>query len=172
MPFATSSTGALPHLWGELLNLRLGRLMEHVPYKGAADALRDVLAGHVPAFMDTTTPIDQQIRAGKMRGLIVGAPERVAATPDVPTAAELGMKDLEAAVYFGVAATAGTPAPLIARYNAAINAALKQPAVRERLGTLGFIPTGGTPEAYAERLRSETARWRAVIKEAGIKPPV
>lgn len=171
VPWATSSTGGLPHLWGELLNMKLGRKMEHIPYKAAAEALRDTLAGHVPAFVDVTTPIDQQIRAGTMRGLIIGAPKRVAAVPDVPTAAELGMPDLEAAVFFGVTAPAGTPADVIATYNAAINAALKVDSVRERLLSLGYIPTGGTPQAYTERLASETVRWRKVIKEANIQPP-
>jgi tripartite-type tricarboxylate transporter receptor subunit TctC len=171
VPYATSSTGGLPHLWGELANVKLGRKMEHIPYKAAAEALRDVVAGHVPAFVDVTTPVDQQIRAGTMRGLIVGAPKRVAAVPDVPTAAELGMPDLEAAVYFGVGAPAGTPSDLIAKYNAAVNAALKVEATRERLLSLGFIPTGGTAQAYTERLASETIRWRKVIKDAGIPAP-
>ncbi len=171
VPYGTSSSGGLPHLWGELLNLKLGRKMEHIPYKAAAEALRDVVTGHVPAFVDVTTPVDQQVRAGTMRGLIVGAPKRVAAVPDVPTAAELGMPDLEAAVYFGVTAPAGTPAEIIATYNTAINGALKVDAVRERLQSLGYIPTGGPAQAYAERLASETVRWRKVIKEAGIQPP-
>jgi tripartite-type tricarboxylate transporter receptor subunit TctC len=171
VPYGTSSTGGLPHLWGELLNLKLGRKLEHIPYKAAAEALRDVVAGHVPAFVDVTTPIDQQIRAGTMRGLIVGAPKRVAAVPDVPTAAELGMADLEAAVYFGVSAPAGTAPDVITACNAAINAALKIETTRERLLSLGFIPTGGTAQAYTDRLASETARWRKVIKEAGIPAP-
>jgi tripartite-type tricarboxylate transporter receptor subunit TctC len=169
--WATSSTGGLPHLWGELLNMKLGLKMEHIPYKAAAEALRDTVAGHVPAFVDVTTPIDQQIRGGTMRGLIVGAPQRVAAVPDVPTAAELGMPDLEAAVFFGVTAPAGTPADVIATYNGAINAALKVESVREKLVSLGYIPTGGTAQAYAERLASETVRWRKVIKEAKIPAP-
>ena len=171
VPFATSSSGGLPHLWGELLNTKVGRKMEHIPYKAAAEALRDVVAGHVPAFVDVTTPIDQQIRAGTMRGLIVGAPKRVSAVPDVPTAAELGMPDLEAAVFFGVTAPAGTPDDVIATYNAAINNALTNDTVRERLLAMGYIPTGGTAQAYAQRLASETVRWRKVIKEAGIQPP-
>ncbi|TWT06046.1 tripartite tricarboxylate transporter substrate binding protein [Reyranella sp. CPCC 100927] len=171
VPYGTSSTGGLPHLWGELLNLKVGRKLEHIPYKAAAEALRDVVAGHVPAFVDVTTPVDQQVRSGTMRGLIVGAPKRVAAVPDVPTAQELGLPDLEAAVYFGVTAPAGTPADVIATYNAAINKALGVEAVRERLMSLGYIPTGGPAQAYTERLASETVRWRKVIKEAGIKPP-
>jgi tripartite-type tricarboxylate transporter receptor subunit TctC len=169
--YGTSSSGGLPHLWGELLTLKIGGKLEHIPYKAAAEALRDCMAGHVPAFVDVTTPLDQQIRAGTMRGLMTGAPKRVAAVPDVPTAAELGMPDLEASVYFGVTAPAGTDAALITRYNTAINAALQLDAVRERLQSMGFIPTGGTPQAYADRLAAETVRWRKVIKEAGIKPP-
>ncbi len=169
--YSTSSTGGLPHLWGELINLKVGGKLEHIPYKAAAEALRDTMAGHVPAFVDVTTPLDAQIRAGTMRGLMTGAPQRVAAIPDVPTATELGMPDLEAAVYFGVAVPAGTPADVIAKLNAAINNALKIQSVRDRLMTVGFIPTGGTPEAYGQRLAAETVRWREVIKKANIPAP-
>jgi tripartite-type tricarboxylate transporter receptor subunit TctC len=169
--YGTSSTGGLPHLWGELISAKNGGKLQHIPYKAAAEALRDVVAGHVPAFVDVTTPVDQQIRGGTMRGLLCGAPERVAAVGDVPTAKELGMPDLEAAVYFGVSAPSGTPAEIIQRYNAAINAALKAESVREKLMSMGFIPTGGTPEAYTQRLAAETVRWRKVIKDAKIPPP-
>jgi tripartite-type tricarboxylate transporter receptor subunit TctC len=118
-----------------------------------------------------TTPVDAQIRAGTMRGLLCGAKSRVANIPTVPVASELGMPELEAAVYFGVATTAGTPRETIIELNAAVNAALKAEAVRERLTSLGFIPTGGTPEAYAKRLADETVRWRKVIKDAKIPAP-
>lgn len=170
--YSTSSSGGLPHLWGELISAKTGAKLKHLPYKAAAEALRDAVAGHVPAFVDVTTPIDQQIRAGTMKGLMVGSPSRVSAVPDVPTVHELGMPDLQAAVYFGVAAPAGTPAELIERYNTAINAALKIDVVREKYQTLGFIPTGGTPQAYADRLAAETVRWRKVIKDANIEAPI
>lgn len=170
--YATSSTGGLPHLWGELISAKNGGQLQHIPYKAAAEALRDTVAGHVPAFVDVTMPVDQQIRGGTMRGLLCGAPTRVAAIGDVPTAKELGLPDLEAAVYFGVSAPSGTPQDIIQRYNAAINAALKVEAVREKLMSMGFIPTGGTPEAYAQRLAAETIRWRKVIKDAKIPAPV
>ena len=169
--YSTSSSGGLPHLWGELIATRTDGKLQHIPYKAAAEALRDAVAGHVQVFVDTTTPVDAQFRAGTMRGLLCGAKTRVANIPDVPVASELGVPELEAAVYFGVATTAGTPPELIAQYNAAINAALKVEAVRERLTSLGFIPTGGTPEAYAQRLADETVRWRKVIKDAKIPAP-
>jgi tripartite-type tricarboxylate transporter receptor subunit TctC len=169
--YSTSSTGGLPHLWGELIATRTDGKLQHIPYKAAAEALRDAVAGHVQVFVDVTTPVDAQFRAGTMRGLLCGAPKRVANIPDVPVASELGVPELEAAVYFGVSTTAGTPADVIAQLNAAINAALKVEAVRERLTSLGFIPTGGTAEAYTQRLASETERWRKVIKAAGIPAP-
>lgn len=169
--YSTSSTGGLPHLWGELIATRTNGKLQHIPYKAAAEALRDAVGGHVPAFVDVTMPIDTQINAGTMRGLICGAPKRVANIPSVPTAAELGMPELEAAVFFGVSTTAGTPADVVAYYNAAINAALKVESVRERLMSLGFIPTGGTSQAYADRLAAETVRWRKVIKDANIPAP-
>ena len=171
VPFSTSSTGAVPHLWGELIATRTNGKLQHIPYKAAAEALRDAVAGHVQVFVDVTTPVDSQINAGTMRGLICGAPQRVANVPSIPTARELGMPELEAAVYFGVATTAGSPADVIAQWNAEINAALKVEAVRERLASMGYVPTGGAPEAYAQRLASETERWRKVIKAAGIQPP-
>ncbi len=169
--YSTSSTGGLPHLWGELIATRTNGKLQHIPYKAAAEALRDAVAGHVQVFVDVTTPVDTQINAGTMRGLICGSPKRVANVASVPTAAELGVPELEAAVYFGVATTAGTPPDVIAAWNAAINNALKAEAVRERLTALGYVPTGGTPEAYAQRLAAETERWRKVIKSAGIQPP-
>jgi tripartite-type tricarboxylate transporter receptor subunit TctC len=169
--YSTSSTGGLPHLWGELISTRTDGKLQHIPYKAAAEALRDAVAGHVQVFVDVTTPVDAQINAGTMRGLICGAPKRVANVSSVPTAAELGVPELEAAVYFGVSTTAGTPADVIASWNAAINAALKVDSVRERLTGLGYVVTGGTPEAYAKRLASETERWRKVIKAANIPAP-
>ena len=169
--YSTSSTGGLPHLWGELIATRTNGKLQHIPYKAAAEALRDAVAGHVQVFVDVTTPVDAQFRAGTMRGLLCGAKTRVANIPDVPVASELGVPELEAAVYFGVSTVAGTPKDMIAQYNAAINAALKVEAVRQRLTSLGFIPTGGTPEAYTQRLAAETERWRKVIKAAGIQPP-
>ncbi|TAJ88098.1 tripartite tricarboxylate transporter substrate binding protein [Reyranella sp.] len=169
--YATSSSGGLPHLWGELISTKAGGKLQHIPYKAAAEALRDTVAGHTQVFVDVTMPVDAQINAGTMRGLICGAQKRVANVSSVPTASELGMPDLEAAVYFGVATTAGTAPDVIAYYNAAINAALKVPAVQERLASMGYIPTGGTPEAYTKRLADETVRWRKVIKAANIPAP-
>jgi tripartite-type tricarboxylate transporter receptor subunit TctC len=169
--YATSSTGGLPHLWGELIATRTDGKLQHIPYKAAAEALRDTVAGHMPAFVDVTTPVDAQIRAGTMRGLLCGAPKRVVNIPDVPVASELGLPELEAAVYFGVATTAGTPPEVILQLNAAVNAALQVESVRERLTSLGFIPTGGTSDAYAKRLAAETVRWRQVIKDAKIPAP-
>jgi len=169
--YSTSSTGGLPHLWGEVIAMRTNGKLQHIPYKAAAEALRDAVAGHVPAFVDVTMPVDAQIRAGTMRGLLCGAKARVANIPDVPIASELGAPELEAAVYFGVATTAGTPPGIIQQLNAAVNAALKAEAVREKLMAVGFIPTGGTPEAYAKRLADETVRWRKVIKDAKIPAP-
>ena len=170
--YSTSSTGGLPHLWGELISTKAGGKLQHVPYKAAAEALRDTVAGHIQVFVDVTMPVDAQINAGTMRGLICGAAKRVPNISSVPTASELGMPELEAAVYFGVATTAGTAPEIIAYYNAAINAALKVEAVRERLASMGYIAIGGTPEAYAQRLANETVRWRKVIKAANIPPPV
>ena len=169
--FATSSSGAVTHLFGELINLKIGRKMEHISYKGFADSLRDVLGGFVPALADVVMPVDQQIRAGTMRGLVLGSAKRMPMVPDVPTGVDLGFPDLQAAVFLGIMAPAATPAEIVARYNAALNKALASDEVLSKLAGSGFILTGGSPAAYTERLSYETVRWRRVIQEAHIPPP-
>ena len=169
--YASSGVGALTHLWGEYLKARTGMPLEHVGYKGSADALKDVIAGHVPLFSDVLVPTATSIRAGKLRGLAVATRERVPLLPDVPTMAEAGLPGMECTIPFGVSVPGGTPAPVIARLNAAFNEALADPAIRQKMLDLGFIPVGGTPDAYATVVRTEIARWRQVIKDSNIPPP-
>ncbi len=172
VPYASAGVGSLPHLWGEYLKARTGMPLEHVGYKGSAEALRDVMAGHVPLFSDVLMPTAAPIRAGKLRGLAVAMSARSSLLPDVPTVSEVGLAGMEAAVAFGISATGGTPAPVIARLNAAVNEALADATVKKRLEDLGFIPVGGTAEGYAKDLVAETDKWRTVIKDSKIPPPL
>ncbi|MBS0537797.1 MAG: tripartite tricarboxylate transporter substrate binding protein [Proteobacteria bacterium] len=171
VPYASAGVGSLPHLWGEYIKARTGIPMDHVGYKGSAEALRDVMAGHVPLFSDVLMPTASPIRAGKLRGLAVAMSKRSSLLPDVPTVGEVGLTGMEAAVPFGISTTGGTPAPIVARLNAAVNEALADATVKKRLEDLGFIAVGGTSEGYAKDLVAETEKWRKVIKDSKIPPP-
>jgi tripartite-type tricarboxylate transporter receptor subunit TctC len=171
VPYASAGVGSVPHLWGEYVKARTGIPLDHVGYKGSAEALRDVMAGHVPVFSDVLMPTAVPIRAGKVRGLMVATTKRSSLIPDVPTVAEVGLSGMEAAVPFGISAPGGTPPHLIEALNGAINQALADETVRARLEELGFIPVGGTAEGYAKDLVTETEKWRKVIKDSKIPPP-
>ncbi|HYC66523.1 MAG TPA: tripartite tricarboxylate transporter substrate binding protein [Reyranellaceae bacterium] len=171
VPYATSGVGALTHLWGEHIKARIGIAMEHVGYKGSAEALKDVLAGHVSLFADVLVPTATPIRAGKLRGLAVGSTQRSELLPDVPTIGEAGLPGMEGVVPFGISVPAGTPRELVMKLNAAFNQALADPATRKRLVEMGFVCDGGAPEDYAKLIASEIAKWRKVIKDSNIPPP-
>ncbi len=167
--YGTSGVGNQPHLWAGLLLSRLGLKMENVSYKGVADTLRDVLAGHVPMIIDVVLPTGNHVAGGRLNGLALASAERSSICPTVPTVGELGMKDMESAVFYGLVAPAGVPRPIIDRLNALVRQIIKDPEVIKRYNDLGFIMTGSTPEAYAEKLKFETERWTKVVKDNGIK---
>jgi len=167
--FATSGIGNQPHLWMELFKSRNKLNMEVVGYKGSADAIRDVLAGHVPMICDVVLPTGNHVKAGRMKGLVVASAERSPMCPDVPTVVEIGMPDMVGAVYYGLVAPAGTPRPVIERLNALCLEVIKDAEVRKRFGELGFFTTGSTPEAYLDKLKAETVRWTKVVRDNDIK---
>jgi tripartite-type tricarboxylate transporter receptor subunit TctC len=167
--YGTSGVGNQPHLWAELLRARLDMKMENVAYKGVADTLRDVLAGHVPIIIDVVLPTGNHVAAGRLTGICVASAERSTICPTVPTVAELGMKDMESAVFYGLVAPAGVPRPVIDKLNGLVHQIIKDPEVIKRYSDLGFVMTGSTPEAYLEKLKFETARWTKVVKENNIK---
>jgi tripartite-type tricarboxylate transporter receptor subunit TctC len=171
IPYASAGVGALTHLWGEFVKARTGMPLEHVGYKGSADALKDVIAGHVPLFADVLVPTATSIRAGKLRGLAVATRERVELLPDVPTVGEAGLPGTECTIPFGNSLPAGTSPEVVAKLNAAFNQVLADAAIRKRMVDLGFIPVGGTPQAYAAVVAGEIAKWRKVIKDSNIPPP-
>lgn len=169
--FASPGNGSIPHLWAEQLGNQTGMKLEHIGYKGSADALKDVMGGHVKLFADVLVPTGLQVKAGHLRGLVVASKERSTMLPDVPTVAEAGLPGMESAVFFGVMTTAGTPSPAVARLNKAFNEVIAEPATRKKLLDLGFILVGGGADAYGARVAQETARWRKVIKDAHIPSP-
>jgi tripartite-type tricarboxylate transporter receptor subunit TctC len=169
--YASASGGSMQHLWAELLKIQLGLRLEHVGYKGSSEAVRDVLGGHVPLLVDLLVPTGAVVKSGKLRGLVVGTPERVPLLPQVPTAREAGLGGLDGAIFNGFMAPAGTPPDVVARLNQAINQALGDGEFRRRLGDLGFSVIGGTAEQFGATLAKETEKWRKVIKEAHIPPP-
>ncbi|MCX7367063.1 MAG: tripartite tricarboxylate transporter substrate binding protein [Alphaproteobacteria bacterium] len=167
--YGTSGVGNQPHLWAELLRSRHNLKMENVAYKGVADTLRDVLAGHVPIIIDVVLPTGNHVAGGRLTGLVVASPERSPLCPDVPTVGELGMKDMESAVFYGLVAPAGVPRPVIDRLNELCLQVIKDEGVKKKFADLGFFTTGSTPEAYVAKLKFETERWTKVVKDNNIK---
>ena len=167
--FGCSGVGNQPHLWGELFKNRNKLNMEVVGYKGSAEALRDVMGGHVPLVCDVVLPTGNHVKAGRLKGIVVASAERSPVCPDVPTVAEIGMKDLESAVFYGVAGPIGIPRPIVDRLNALCLEVIKDPAVKAKFGDLGFFTTGSTPEAYLAKLTFETERWTKVVRDNNIK---
>lgn len=167
--YGTSGVGNQPHLWAELLRSRHNLKMENVAYKGVADTLRDVLAGHVPIIIDVVLPTGNHVAGGRLTGLAVASAERSPLCPDVPTVAELGMKDMESAVFYGLVAPAGVPRPVVDRLNALCQQVIKDEGVKRKFADLGFFTTGSTPEAYVAKLKFETERWTKVVKDNNIK---
>jgi tripartite-type tricarboxylate transporter receptor subunit TctC len=167
--YATSGLGNQPHLWAELFRARNKLNIENVAYKNAAEALRDVMGGHVPVVIDVVMPAGVHAAQGRLTGLVVSSEKRSPVAPEVPTVVELGMPDMVSAVFFGVVAPAGVPRPIVDRLNAMVRQIVKDPEVEKRFADLGYFTTGSTPEAYQEKLRFETERWTKVVKDNGIK---
>jgi len=166
--FGSSGTGTTPHLAGELFNTMAGTKIHHVPYKGSAPMVTDLLGGQVQVAFDNT--VIPNIKAGKLRGLAVTGPARLAAVPDIPTAAEAGLPGYEAVGWMGLYAPKGTPAPVVARLAAETAKAMAAPDVREKLNGMGFQAKTDTPAAFATYLRSETAKWAKAAKDANLQP--
>ncbi|MBL0898036.1 MAG: tripartite tricarboxylate transporter substrate binding protein, partial [Reyranella sp.] len=167
--YATSGLGNQPHLWAELFRARNKLNLENVAYKNAADALRDVMGGHVPVVIDVVMPAGVHAAQGRLTGLVVSSEQRSPVAPAVPTVVELGMPDMVSAVFFGVVAPAGVPRPIVDRLNALVRQIVKDPEVVKKFADLGYFTTGSTPEAYQEKLKFETERWSKVVKDNGIK---
>lgn len=167
--FASSGSGTSIHLSGELFKTMAGVDMTHIPYKGSAPAITDLIGGQVQVMFDNLPSSLPQIKAGKLRALAVTSVQRAPALPDVPTIAESGLPGFEATSWFGVLAPAGTPPAIIARLNADLGQWLQSPDAREKLLAQGALAAGGSPEAFAAHIRAETEKWARVVKVSGAK---
>ncbi|HYG44018.1 MAG TPA: tripartite tricarboxylate transporter substrate binding protein [Bordetella sp.] len=170
LSYASSGNGSSSHLAGESLKIAAGIDVLHVPYRGAAPAMTDLLGGRISYMPVNPAEAMQHIRAGRLRALAVAAKERLALLPDVPTAAEAGLPGYEEAVWWGLVAPASTPPAIVARLNREVRAALDDSAMKERLDALGVITRPGASGQFADFIKTETARARQVIEAAHIQP--
>jgi len=166
--FGSGGVGTSPHLSGELLKVMAGINLVHVPYRGTAPALTDLLAGRVEALFDNLPGSIGHIRNGKLRALGVTAPKRVAALPDVPAIAET-VPGYEATVWYGIAVPKGTPPEIVEKLNHAVNAVLADPKLQARLAELGGEPMPMTPAEFGKLVAQETEKWGKVIRTANIR---
>jgi tripartite-type tricarboxylate transporter receptor subunit TctC len=169
--FPSAGNGSTPHITGEIFKSVTGTDLQHVPYKGAGQALPDLLAGRVQVSFDTTGTIISYVTAGKLRALAIAAPKRFALIPDVPTAAEAGLHDFEISTWIGLFSAGGTPAAIVDLLHARIAAVLRKPEVRNLLvNNIGSDDSvTGSPAEFAALLKRDIARYAKVIKAAGIR---
>jgi tripartite-type tricarboxylate transporter receptor subunit TctC len=167
--FASSGHGLAAHLAGELFKAEAKIDIVHVPYKGAAPALQDVIAGHVQMMFATASSVVPHIKDGKVRALAVASLKRTAVLPDIPTIDELGIKNFDATTWHGLVAPAQTPKEIIATLNRALATALADPGAKRSLNDLGVDIIGGSPEGFAAYIKSEIPKWTAIIKASGAK---
>lgn len=166
----TPGTGQLSHLLLEVIQQTTETSVTHVPYRGGALALNDLLGGSLHGVMINIGAVTDHIRAGRLRGLAVSSPARTAALPDVPTFAESGLANAEAVGWHGLVAPKGTDAQTVRRINAAVGQVLQLPDVRDRLAALGIEPVDAPPEALGQRLRADAERWAQVVRRANVQP--
>jgi tripartite-type tricarboxylate transporter receptor subunit TctC len=167
--FASAGNGTSPHMAGELFKMMTGVDMVHVPYRGEAPALTDLLGGQVQVMFATATASIEHIRAGTVRALAVSTATRFDALPDLPTVGTF-VPGYEASAFFGVGAPRNTPAEIVAKLNKEINAGLANPRVRERLANLGGTVLAGSPADFGKLIAEDTEKWGKVVRFAGIKP--
>ena len=168
MNYASAGAGSPHHLAMELLKVQSKVFMVHVPYRGAAPALADVVGGQVPAMMVDLAAGAGFIKGGKVKALAVANATRLPQLPEVPTFAELGIKNVEAAALVGMVVPAATPPDVVNALNKSVVAAINEPSVRKRLIDFGVEPVGNTPAQFAELLRNETTRWQKLITDLKI----
>jgi tripartite-type tricarboxylate transporter receptor subunit TctC len=168
LSFGSAGSGTSQHLSGELFKMKTGTQMQHIPYKGAAQAMPDLLSGQIQLMFVSVPEALPHIKSGKLRAVGVTSKQRSPVLPDVPSLAEQGL-DFDVSAWFGVVAPAGTPRPIVSRYNAEIVKALQLPDVRARLAAIGMDPVTMTPEQFAQFIRDEIARWAPVVKASGAK---
>ena len=169
MTFASSGSGTSIHVSGELFKTMTGIDMQHIPYKGRASAIPDLLGGRVTMMFDNMPSSLPLVREGKLRALGVTSAKRSPAAPDIPTLAEAGLPGFEAVSWFAMFAPANTPAPVVDKLQAEISKILKSPEVSKKLLDLGLEPSGSTPAELAAYQKNEIAKWSKVVKDSGAK---
>ncbi len=167
--YSSAGSGTSNHLAGELLKSMAGIDIVHVPYKGSAPALNDLISGQVALMFDLVLTAAPHVKSGAVRGLAVTSAKRSSVLPDLPTVAE-SIPGYEVSAWFGIFAPAGVPQPVVQRLNAEFVKALREPDLRQRLASQGAEPITSTPEEFAAYLRSEIDKWAKVVKVAGMKP--
>jgi tripartite-type tricarboxylate transporter receptor subunit TctC len=165
-----AASGGTPHMAGELFKLVAGVDMLFVPYKGEGPAIADAMGGQISLVFSNLPVALPQARAGKLRGIAITSPQRVASASEFPTVAESGLPGYEAATWFGLLAPAATPRDVIAKLNAESVSALNVPEVKERMAAQGLFVVANTPEQFAAFLKTEIPRWAKVVKDARVKP--
>jgi tripartite-type tricarboxylate transporter receptor subunit TctC len=166
--FGTPGHGTGPHLAGELFTRLAGVTLTHVPYRGAAPGLNDLIPGRIDSFFNNIAPVVPLMRQGQVRGLAVTTARRSGAAPDVPTIAESGLPGFDVPGWYAIFVPAKTPGEIVAKMNADVNTAVADATVKGRLEDLGLFVGGSTPEALGAYVRTETEKWGPVIKAAGI----
>jgi tripartite-type tricarboxylate transporter receptor subunit TctC len=166
--FASGGVGTSPHMSGELLEFMAGIKLTHVSYRGTGPAMTDLLGGQIPVLFDNLPGSIQQIKAGRIRTLGVTTKERVASLPDVPTIGET-VPGYEVSVWYGISGPKGMPPEIVGKLNAAVNAVLANPKLKERFHDLGGEPMPMSPAEFGKLVADETAKWAKVVKSAGLK---
>lgn len=169
LTFASPGNGTVAHLAGELFQSAAGVKFRHIPYKGSATAMNDLMGGQVQLFMASVPTALPQIKNGKLRPLAVTSTKRAVALPDVPTIAEAGYKGFDANTWFGLLVPKGTPESIVTRLNTEANKVLKMPDVAAKFASEGGGAVGGTPEEFAALLKADYGKWAKVVKDSGAK---
>lgn len=169
IPYASTGNGTSNHLSMELFKVMSGTNLTHIPYKGSAPAVTDLIGGQVQALFDNVPNVIQHVKAGRLRALAITTAKRAAAMPEIPTVDEAGVPGYQVSVWFGVVAPSATPKDVVARLNAEINRVIGLPEVKERFSQSGIEIVGGSPEVFDRQIREQVATWGKVVKEANIK---
>ncbi len=169
MSFGSPGNGTPAHLGGALFNQMAGTQMVHVPYKGSAPAMNDLIAGQITVMIDNMPALLPQVQAGRLRALGVASPARASGAPDIPTVAESGLPGFTVTAWKGLMVPAGTPRPIVAKLNEVALRALARPEIRKRLVDLGAEPGGGSPEDFGALIAKDSRSWAALVKSTGAR---
>lgn len=170
LTYSSGGNGSAAHITFEYLKLKARVFMLHIPYRGTAPSVTDVLAGQVSCTFTGAPAVLPHVKSGRLRALAVSSLQRLPSLPDVPTVAESGFPGFEADQWYGLVAPAGTPAAVVSRLNAETNKALALPEVAQQLAVEGAVPVPGTPQSFGELIRREIPRWAEVVKAGNVRP--